>query len=168
MSVGMTEKEAWDSAAEAIRATGARNTSARTRVLAVLLASHEALTEPQIEAAMSGPPLDCVTVYRVLEWLLQLHLIHRLPGRDGVWRFATLRHGRPPNAVFECVTCARLLPLVNAPAVDPVIPPGYEAEGALLHVTGTCPTCAEARRELEEHKREGDTVLAWRQNARAA
>lgn len=138
----MTEKEIWEAASAAIRATGARTTSARTRVLAVLLDTDRALTEPQIEMRLSGPALDCVTVYRVLEWLVDVRLAHRVPGSDGIWRFAPIEEGRTPHAVFECLACGALLPLRDAPAVDPAVPPGFITKSAIVHIHGTCATCA--------------------------
>lgn len=140
----MTEKETWEAASAAIRATGARNTTARTRVLAVLLDAEEALTEPQIEDRLAGPALDCVTIYRVLEWLVAVHLVHRIPGSDGIWRFMTIERGEPPRGMFECIDCARLVPLPQAPDVDTEIPPGFVKRNSLVHIFGTCQQCAEA------------------------
>jgi len=145
----VNDKELWEAASEAIRATGARVTAARARVLGVLLAANESLSEPQIEARLPGPPLDCVTIYRVLEWLVEASLVHRVSGNDGVWRFAPLRNGQVPNAVFECNECGRVLGLPGVDEPRPSLPPGFLRERALLHVFGRCPACEHARQHDE-------------------
>lgn len=141
----MNQKDFWEAAADAIRAKGARVTTARARIFALLLSATEALSEPQIEVALDGPKLDCVTIYRVLEWLSEVRLVHRISGSDGVWRFAPLPHGLPPAAVFECDSCRRVLPLfdVVAPLVE--LPESYRVARTLLHAYGQCPRCVSAQ-----------------------
>lgn len=147
----MNQKDYWEAAAEAIRATGARVTSARARVLALLLSGTEALSEPQIESQLDGPRLDCVTIYRVLEWLAEVRLVHRMAGQDGVWRFAPLPNGEPPHAVFECDQCRRVLPLFDADLPRATLPDGYRAERTLLYVFGRCPVCVSADTAAQAH-----------------
>ncbi len=57
-------------AEEMIQNTGDRVTSARVRVLGILLAEKQAITHHEIEERVSDDhPLDRVTLYRILEWL---------------------------------------------------------------------------------------------------
>lgn len=139
----VNEKDLWEAASEAIRAKGARVTTARARVFAVLLGATEALSEPQIEAVIDGPKLDCVTIYRVLEWLSEVRLVHRVSGQDGVWRFAPLPQGVAPNAVFECDYCMRVLPLFDVPETRADLPEGFTGMRSVLHVFGRCPRCVD-------------------------
>ena len=54
-----------------IRRTGARATPARVRVLQLLRVAPAALTRHEIEQALADQALDRVTLYRVLEWLVE-------------------------------------------------------------------------------------------------
>ena len=76
----------------ALRATGERVTPARLRVYAALLDSAQALSHHELESALGTvEPVDRVTLYRVLDWLVEQGLAHRVAGIDRVWRFSTAR-----------------------------------------------------------------------------
>jgi len=72
----------------AIRATGDRLTQPRVAVLATLLATDHAISHLDVTDAIARHhPVDRVTVYRVLEWLVTIGIAHRIAGDDRVWRF---------------------------------------------------------------------------------
>ena len=127
-----------------IRAAGERLTAPRAAVLAVLLEARSALTHHEIEAALAAAvPVDRVTVYRVLDWLVALGLAHRIPGEDRTWRFRANRapaHG--PHAHFTCSRCGRTLCLEDV-AVPPSVklPRGFVPQKVELTVQGLCASC---------------------------
>jgi len=127
-----------------IRAAGERLTAPRTAVLAVLLDARRALTHHEIESALGpGTPVDRVTVYRVLDWLVTLGLAHRIPGEDRTWRFVASRdssHG--PHAHFTCSRCGKTVCLeAVATPPDVKVPRGFLPQKVELTVQGLCASC---------------------------
>jgi Fur family ferric uptake transcriptional regulator len=127
-----------------IRAAGERLTASRAAVLALLLGSETALTHHEIEEALNASvPVDRVTVYRVLDWLVALGLAHRIPGEDRTWRFRANREAsHVPHAHFTCSRCGKTVCLDDV-AVPPGIkvPRGFVAQGVELTVKGLCAAC---------------------------
>jgi Fur family ferric uptake transcriptional regulator len=127
-----------------IRAAGERLTAPRAAVLAVLLEARSALTQHEIGVALEAKvPVDRVTVYRVLDWLVALGLAHRIPGEDRTWRFRANRapaHG--PHAHFTCSRCGRTVCLEDV-AVPPRVrlPRGFVPQKVELTVQGLCAAC---------------------------
>lgn len=127
-----------------IRAAGQRLTAPRTAVLAVLLDAKRALTHHEIGSALApGVPVDRVTVYRVLDWLVTLGLAHRIPGEDRTWRFVASRdssHG--PHAHFTCSRCGKTVCLeAVATPPDVKVPRGFLPQKVELTVQGLCASC---------------------------
>jgi Fur family ferric uptake transcriptional regulator len=127
-----------------IRATGARLTRPRTRVLEFLLGQAAPLTHHDIHALLPGAALDSVTLYRVLEWLTANNLVHRVAGLDQVWRFGASsgRHDHD-HAHFQCtrcdgVTCFNDMPLPRRPKMSA----GFARQDMDLLIRGICPHCA--------------------------
>lgn len=134
--------------AEALIRPQGRITPMRTRVLAALLEAPRALTHGELERQLGDDaPLDRVTLYRVLDWLVQEGLAHKIAGEDRVWRFnanaeitptATHRH-----AHFRCLACGKVYCLENiGTALTLDLPEGFHAEALDLTVSGHCPDCA--------------------------
>ncbi len=127
-----------------IRSAGERLTAPRAAVLAVLLGARRALTHHEIEeAAARAVPVDRVTVYRILDWLVALGLAHRIPGEDRTWRFRANRdrtHG--PHAHFTCSHCGTTVCLEDV-AVPPAVklPRGFVTQKVELTVQGLCAAC---------------------------
>ncbi|MEJ1959531.1 MAG: transcriptional repressor [Nitrosomonadales bacterium] len=95
--------------AETIRNAGARVTSARTRVLALIKATAFPLSHHEIEAALvrDGLAVDRVTIYRVLDWLADMGLAHKAADGRGVFRFSAaepdIEHTR--HIHLRCTGC---------------------------------------------------------------
>ncbi|MFT4103460.1 MAG: transcriptional repressor [Burkholderiaceae bacterium] len=165
-----------DQARELVRRSGARVTSARIAVLAELLSAGAALTHQELRARLDrrrdddepdrvagraagadsdsgGPPsahaLDRVTLYRVLDWLVDAGLAHRVPDPDRVMRFSAGGEGRAPDGHhghFRCDVCQQVFCLADSPRlpdwVRQLLPPGFAAERMELTVSGRCARCA--------------------------
>src|SRR5471030_1512745 len=91
-----------------IRSTNARVTKTRVKVLDYLLSHNRSQTHHEIQQALSqDSDIDSVTLYRVLEWLTENELVHRIAGADQVWRFsAGAGHQAHEHAHFQCTRCA--------------------------------------------------------------
>jgi Fur family ferric uptake transcriptional regulator len=137
-------------AEELLRGTGERVTRGRVVVLASLLEAKRALTHAEVESRIGRlSEIDRVTVYRVLDWLTQQGLTHRLAGDDRVWRFTAAHEphsrgsGAHPHPHFKCNTCGDVICLdevSTAPRV--VLPAGYQSEELEVTVKGQCAMCA--------------------------
>lgn len=133
----------------------ARVTEPRVVVLALMLKARGPLSHQDVMQALSdaGADVDRVTVYRVLEWLVQCGLAHRLSGEDRVWRYeqAALSglepaphdpHMNGAHGHFQCDLCHRLYCLdVPPPAVQAGLPPGFDVRDIDLTVRGVCAAC---------------------------
>jgi Fur family ferric uptake transcriptional regulator len=132
-------------AQDLIRKTGARVTNARIEVLALLLKADTALSHADIEARLApAAGIDRVTVYRVLEWLTEQHLAHKISGDDRVWRFNAAASGHPhEHAHFKCSCCQRVICLEDlGQGVTPKLPAGYTPYQIDLTVKGLCADCS--------------------------
>jgi Fur family ferric uptake transcriptional regulator len=137
-------------AEELLRSTGERVTRGRVVVLASLLEAKRALTHGEVETRIERLyEIDRVTVYRVLDWLTQQGLTHRLAGDDRVWRFTAAHEPHPrgggahPHPHFVCNTCGDVICL-DAVSATPrvVLPAGYKSEELEVTVKGQCAMCA--------------------------
>jgi Fur family ferric uptake transcriptional regulator len=131
-----------------IRSTGERITAARVQVLAMLLAAPRALTHHEIEDGLDPAlAIDRVTVYRVLEWLTQQHLAHKISSEDRVWRFnAVPAEHDAHHAHFRCTRCGEVICLQELPAKSlPPLPEGYLPEALEITIKGMCRACSPRR-----------------------
>lgn len=133
----------------AIRKTGDRVTQPRVAVLACLMAHDHAASHFDIAQALAAHhPIDRVTVYRVLEWLVGAGLAHRIAGDDRVWRFrvnesdaSTAAHHQ--HAHFTCVSCGQTFCLDDVPTtLNFRMPPGFQTSDVDLKFRGRCAHCA--------------------------
>lgn len=138
-----------DKAEGLLRGTATRVTRGRIAVLATLLESRRALTHHEVETKLDHlHNIDRVTVYRVLEWLTDNGLAHRLSGDDRVWRFTAARkdhEGDHPH--FKCVNCGEMICLGNSIQMPHIaVPSGYKGERVEITVSGRCSSCAPRKR----------------------
>jgi Fur family transcriptional regulator, ferric uptake regulator len=131
----------------AIRATGARVTSSRVRVLNLLRSAQGALRHGDIEEALareSLPRIDRVTLYRVLDWLSDNGLAHKAADAHGVFRFSAAapnaEHGR--HVHFRCTECGGVRCLDMEVPKPPSLPKGFRLTGMELDIRGECAGCA--------------------------
>ena len=125
-----------------IRAAGARVTPARIRVLQLLSAAPVPLSHHDIETALGADSLDRVTLYRVLDWLVEAGLATKRVDERRVWRFSLAEGGAHGGHVhFRCDGCGRVFCL-DAPApVPPAIPDGFTLARADYDLAGRCAEC---------------------------
>lgn len=158
-----------EQARTAISATGARVTATRVRVLSSLLEAGSALSHQELFDRIGAlGSVDRVTLYRVLEWLVETGLAHRIAGEDRIWRFSVAHPGEPdvpgaahhaqePHGHFQCDACRRMF-CIDAPVgVEQNLsrlPEGFVGRDVELLVRGTCPACArQARKSVRVTRR---------------
>lgn len=128
-------------AEEKIRALGERGTAARVDVLAALLASPKAVTHYELEDRFKDK-INRVTIYRVLDWLTEKQLAHRIAGDDRVWRFTAGNEDLHQHAHFQCEKCGQVVCLdqVNL-AFAVTLPEGFRSHHIDMTVRGDCAKC---------------------------
>jgi Fur family ferric uptake transcriptional regulator len=132
-----------DVVAEQIRRSGARATPARIRVLQTLRAAPTALTHNEIELALGTSALDRVTLYRVLDWLVEIGLAHKNTDVNRVFRFSAATAGEHATHVhFRCEHCGGVYCLDAAPPAPPILPQGFSLSRMDLDLRGRCANCA--------------------------
>ena len=139
-----------DESRRLVRAQRARVTVPRVRVLAELLAAGRALTHQEVqrcvEASADSEHIDRVTLYRVLEWLVEVGLAHRVSGPDRVYRFSAQPAGHAMHGHFRCAVCQRMFCLEEAAGlarvVKAMLPEGFSSDSVELTVSGRCGQCA--------------------------
>ncbi len=133
-----------DKAEQALRDGGGRVTRPRVRVLGALMSAAQPLTHQELcDLLDRAEHIDRVTLYRVLEWLTEQHLAHRVLGEDRVWRYSTQDSGAHQHAHFKCDSCGHVFcldELNTAYAVS--VPAGYLAKEIELTIKGRCAACA--------------------------
>ena len=130
-----------------VKESGGRNTGARRNVLACLIAAERALSHGEIEAQLADTDLDRVTLYRVLEWLVEQSLAHRVGGLSGFDRAMRFAFNRPEHghahAHFQCVQCGTTMCLDGVAVPALTVPGGIQLQGIELAAYGYCARCAE-------------------------
>lgn len=128
--------------AERIRAVGARATPARIRVLELLSAAPLPLSHHDVESALGAGSLDRVTLYRVLDWLVESGLAVKGADERSVWRFSLAGGGsHGSHAHFHCEGCGRVFCLDMPAPSPPPLPGGFTLRRAALDLSGRCAQC---------------------------
>ena len=130
-----------------VRETGERLTRPRVEILAVLLAAERALSHHEVESRINASlGIDRVTVYRVLDWLSEKGLAHRIAGADRVSRYNAAEHAHSrAHAHFECERCGTVICLDEQDnALRVRVPRGFVSHEIALTVKGYCATCVHA------------------------
>jgi len=130
----------------AIRAQGARVTSARVRVLGLLRSAPGPMSHGDIEELLrqdAQPAIDRVTLYRVLDWLADVGLANKAADGRGVFRFSATDPdgGHERHMHLRCTGCGGVFCLNGPPPPPPVLPRGFRFGGITLDIRGQCPRC---------------------------
>ncbi len=120
-----------------------RNTNAKSVIVDVLLQSDSALSHAEIQLRTNGI-CDRVTIYRVLERLINDDLIHKTVNLEGIVRYAhcnSIVENHSHNHVhFSCQKCNLVTCLLT---VVPkfTLPDNYQIKDVNFTVAGLCPNC---------------------------
>lgn len=127
-----------------------RNTEAKTEILHLLTNSEVALSHSEIQGLL-GPLCDRVTIYRVLDRLVDEDLAHRVVNIDGGVKYAGCHHAHTDHKHkhnhnhnhihFSCQKCKSVTCIEN---VEPVftLPKKYVVSEVNFTVSGLCPQCS--------------------------
>ncbi len=122
----------------------ARNTPAKTKIYELLRSSEVALSHTEIQQQLDSA-FDRVTIYRVLDRLVEAGQIHKIVNVDGVVKYAgckacTTIH-QDNHIHFSCERCKRVTCLDE---VAPVyqLPKNYRVTETSFTLLGVCPQCS--------------------------
>jgi Fur family ferric uptake transcriptional regulator len=134
-----------------LRSSGLRVTRAAQTVLELLARASQPLTHDDVVTAYTaaaGEAPDRVTIYRVLDRLVEAGLCDRRVGADRVNRFS--RHVEAASGnIFECDQCHKVLALPSDPELPKVMSrlgrelrkQGIDTRHTALTLHGTCGEC---------------------------
>jgi Fur family ferric uptake transcriptional regulator len=131
---------------ELLHETGLRRTRGRVQVLKVLMSSREPLTHQEVFTRMGSTGMHRVSVYRVLQSLMDAGIVHRIEAGDRLWRFAVCGCGRSSHCHphFTCRECGRVecLSEIDLPYFSQ-LEPGYVVEEQEVYIHGICADCSQ-------------------------
>lgn len=120
-----------------------RNTSAKTTILDILTKSEVALSHNEIHKLTAGI-CDRVTIYRVLDRLINEDLIHKAVNLDGMIKYASCSisdHQHTHNHVhFSCQKC-NLVTCLDQIKPHFTLPNDYLVKEVNFTLSGLCPEC---------------------------
>lgn len=121
-----------------------RNTAAKSKILELIISSSVALSHTEIQKSLEGL-CDRVTIYRVLERLLDDGLIHKIINVDGVVKYAgchSCNENHSHNHIhFSCLKCKSVTCLDD---IKPTfnLPKNYKVNEMNFTLSGLCPQCS--------------------------
>jgi len=120
-----------------------RRTGPRLEVLSVLLKSKKPLTQEEIAGKLKDGP-DKVTIYRILETLLDEGIVHKAFLQERSWHYelADKCTERQCHPHFTCTNCGetRCMPELKFPlAKSPY--KGFKIKHQQIRLEGLCPEC---------------------------
>jgi Fur family ferric uptake transcriptional regulator len=130
-----------------LRAAAVKVTRPRLRVLACLGEAAGALCHGELEQRLNADgagAIDRVTLYRVLDSLVDCRLALRTVDARGVYRFllAAKRASHMAHAHFHCQQCGGVSCLDEVPVPAPQLPAGFVSRQVDVDVRGLCGRCS--------------------------
>ena len=133
-----------NSADQLIQVSGQRATPVRSAVLSILMETYAALSHSEIlDRLQVVGEFDRVTVYRVLDWLVEYGLLHKVAGAGRAWRFRLTRNETMHrHAHFQCNRCGKIFCLPDVrPVLPKKVPASFSVESIELNLKGICDDC---------------------------
>jgi Fur family zinc uptake transcriptional regulator len=147
---GSCESELLRRASRLFEAKGLRMTELRRRVLEEIAASHEALGAYEIldRLAAKGPRLAPISVYRAIDALHEIGIVHRLESRNAFFACHAGHEPQRDQLILVCERCGRVAELEGGAVFEAL---GIALAGAsfkprriVTEVSGVCTACQNA------------------------
>ena len=134
-------------ASDLLRAARLRRTGPRVAILSALLGAGRPLTQDRIAARLGSAAPNKVTIYRVLESLLGVGLVHKAFLQERTWHFEAA--GRCTESQchphFTCTNCGNTHCLTEVSLPMAKNPPGFVIGHQRVQLEGLCPDCSERK-----------------------
>jgi len=141
----MAKSDLDNQAQKMLKAARLYSTQGRVAILKVLIKAGRPLSQDEIAGLSGRKHFDKVTIYRTLESLLKVGLVHKAFIDKRAWHFE-LAHNcseRQCHPHFTCTNCGNThcltgvsLPLAKSPHK------GFVIHRQQVHLEGLCPACA--------------------------
>lgn len=144
---GLCAADALSHAETVCRNRGQKFTPQRRQVLQAMLQEHRALGAYDIIEllAREGPRPAPITVYRVLDFLIDNGLVHRIESRNAFIACAHRHDDTATVAFLICESCGQVGEIPAAPIAaklnEAARADGFAPRLAVVEVTGTCAHC---------------------------
>lgn len=147
-------------AEDIIRSANLRPTKARLAVLTTIAEANSALSHPEIiERLSTQKEFDRVTIYRVLDWLTEHRLIHKISGENRAWKFQLsltqyspskgstglnlLASGHHQHAHLHCSVCGKVTCIHELePNFSAETLKKYQVSKIEINIKGICADCS--------------------------
>jgi Fur family transcriptional regulator, ferric uptake regulator len=122
-----------------------RNTAAKTAIIDLISKSPVALSHIEIQNLTIGL-CDRVTIYRILDRLVNDDIIHKIATPDGTVKYASCNHNHDNHIHihnhihFNCEKCLAVTCL-DSVVPEFSLPENYKVKEINFTVTGLCPNC---------------------------
>jgi len=128
---------------DALKASGARLTKKRQRILDALLSLDRPSTAEEIRERAELRPTDLVTVYRNLEAFESIHALQRIPLENGTHLFELTAPGEHYHHLIcrSCHKAERLDACIGHQLEDKAKAKGFSQIAHVLEVYGLCRGC---------------------------
>jgi len=145
-------KAALSQARDRCTRSSARLTPIRESVLTLIWDSHKPVGAYQIVdqlPLLTGKNIQAPSVYRAIDFLLELGLIHRIPSLNAYMGcpFPGSEHS---DLFLICRLCGAAAEVgdeaINAMIGDTIKKIGFRREGQVIELSGVCPSCQEEER----------------------
>ncbi len=122
-----------------------RNTTAKKAVLELIMHSDVALSHSEIQK-LTGDLCDRVTIYRILDRLVNEDVIHKIATPDGIVKYASCHHNHDKHHSHNHVhfSCEKCLSVTCLDSVEPsfIMPENYLVKQINFSLSGLCPNCS--------------------------
>lgn len=148
---GSCETALLERATRLFEAKGMKMTDLRRRVLEEIAASHEALGAYEIldRMAAKGPRLAPISVYRAIEALHEVGLVHRLESRNAFFACHGSHAPERDQLILACERCGRVAEIagdqVFAALGLALQRASFEPRRTVTEVSGVCAACRPAQ-----------------------
>jgi Fur family ferric uptake transcriptional regulator len=145
-----TETDWGEHTRRALDRAGHRTGGARDAVVELLAVQECCLTAQEIfdELRASGRAVGIASVYRALDLLTSMSLVHRLEMGPNGARYEPANVGGEHHHHVVCSACGKVTPFEDAGLEDALeriaSTVGYEVEGHDVVLRGSCPECVAA------------------------
>ncbi len=148
-----------DKARQMLGATELYCTEARVAILKVLMQAPRPLRQNQIAEHPTSKTLNKVTIYRTLESLVEVGLVHRAFMQKRAWHFELAHHCSKTQCHphFTCLNCGQThcltgisMPMAKSPYK------GFTISRQQVRLEGICPACHERMRDQTQTENNGD------------
>ncbi|MDI9309318.1 MAG: transcriptional repressor [Limnohabitans sp.] len=121
-----------------------RNTIAKTEIISLITKSDVALSHSEIQFMLDGL-CDRVTIYRVLDRLVEEGYVHKVTTIDGVVKYASCNscsaNHNHSHIHFSCKKCKAVTCIVDVqPSFS--LPSNYKISEVNFIISGLCPECS--------------------------